>query len=1633
MRKTVGLMTVLGLAVLCSSAALTVAEVRTEKADKAPAVTPAASSQADSVAAREAVTVQDTKRATSSGMRPNAVRRVSRHMGGFESSEARDGRGVGDLCDTVGLSCQLPGSGPSGFSITTSDAAQSVSQGDNFRTAPTGDLEVTSFCWWGIYFDGDSTGDVTCDPVVPDDFTVEIWSESGGLPDTVVTSWNEGTDLTVNKVVAETLTFSGGTRWTDLWEYTGTIPAGFTLDADTCYFIVVYNDTSPPSDPVPDCYWWWRMSTGADDWSPGVESDLAWCMDIDTVNPSDCQPVPPCDLPGAGCQLDTGNWILRACDDLTIVDDFIADADGNITSLCWWGVYWGTAGVGEAYADDFTISFMTDGDSDGFPDTTIDTFVQADLDPTIVRVQTGLFNDDPIYEYAADLPAGREIAVTTGDCLWISFHNICGADTNWTVHSSASGTSYLLQGEAPWDGGDFVTGVDGNSAAFCVDVAIGDSTPCISVVPNDECDGAILMECPTDTETIDNTLATRAFPPYPDDPQLGNQCATCCVDTFPLNVIGEEEVVERTVWYKFVATGDYVTIRTCGSTALNTVAGLYDDCGVLFETGDASPWSSGHRECGAGLLHAQFCAGPLITDKTYYIMVGNYYETTPGVIEVQLDCTASCDDPPLPVGACCHPDTSCTDDRTAQNCLCDPIPPEPFGTAWFEGDLCADIECPAGWCTDGAPEHCTLYSSATAGYSDWDHSYIRFDDFYPADPDLTGGPYYIAGLCWDGIWLTDGCPVPLLNFEVQFFAEDPATRLPDFGASLGFFSTADGTLSVGGIDTGVPFAPPQTTNIWQMTAGLNVDPAELPEVYPETCYWVMVAGEADDGCIFLWDSSSSAFGGNDRSGIYFIDTETLQADTDSDADFVYCLDIEITPGQCPPPEGACCLQDAPSQCIIVTGGADVCTGLGGVYIGDDTVCTPDPCATGACCADQDTCTDTTADDCVGGGPGMCDFATWGNPPQCFADTNGDNKTDTNDYGLIQAAFGYTDDESLCRYDVNCDGAINTIDLGLCEAAYTDPCGAAIPHYLDPDCAYYGGGAGGTFHGYGTYCAAPRLLATSCDCTCPAGAMYECSTACGLDDPDCNGGCNPDPPVLQFDPIYCGATVDLIEEDPGAPGVMDTVCGTVTIQQDPGGEPGDRLRDMDWYKFEITAQTYVTWTVYSDFGASLFLIGPNTVAECDYSVAWGISGGGGDCGMTTMSLCLEAGFWYAVVAPDFSAHQWLPCSGESNNYYGELTCGPCPTGACCEVGVCTATTTEPDCAGQWFEGETCPEFDCPSSWCGDWEYCQAFAGETASYSDADEYMEGMTQLMFDDFTPEEDGDITALCWEGIWLTEGCTYPNTNFRVAFFPDDGAGLPNLAAPIATYFAGSSMTVTATDTGDPFAPPDTTNIYLFEATLDAGAVTVTTGTTYWLEVSGGVDDCLFLWNLSSSAFGGNDYDATGPADYSTVKSGTDDLTFCFNVKINPPLPTWFTCPEAEVITCGESISFDSALDPAGGTMDPDDPYASCNYNGPTADVYRTVWFQFTWDDTVGTTATLSTCNTDDTVMADNLMAVYTGACGSATLVEQFCAEDVCGPTHGWLSEINMTGLVDGTTYYVMIGHAFGDNGPQILDFTCP
>ena len=54
---------------------------------------------------------------------------------------------------------------------------------------------------------------------------------------------------------------------------------------------------------------------------------------------------------------------------------------------------------------------------------------------------------------------------------------------------------------------------------------------------------------------------------------------------------------------------------------------------------------------------------------------------------------------------------------------------------------------------------------------------------------------------------------------------------------------------------------------------------------------------------------------------------------------------------------------------------------------------------------------------------------------CDGDTDGDGQVNPVDSGLVQAAFGSTDEADLCQYDIDCDGQINPVDRGIVQSLF----------------------------------------------------------------------------------------------------------------------------------------------------------------------------------------------------------------------------------------------------------------------------------------------------------------------------------------------------------------------------------------------------------------------------------------------------------------------------------------------------------------------------------------------------------------------------------------------------------------------
>ena len=150
----------------------------------------------------------------------------------------------------------------------------------------------------------------------------------------------------------------------------------------------------------------------------------------------------PCTQPAANCQLpDQGGHgqagIVGATSDAAagfqVVDNFVVDAGGFVTSICWWGFYLNfnipadcsPGGVPDA----FTVTYYDNdpGCADGAPAT----IKAGPFAVTVTRQETGNVipsgaGDLVEWEYAA---THASVPVGPGECVWVSVQNdTLGAD-----------------------------------------------------------------------------------------------------------------------------------------------------------------------------------------------------------------------------------------------------------------------------------------------------------------------------------------------------------------------------------------------------------------------------------------------------------------------------------------------------------------------------------------------------------------------------------------------------------------------------------------------------------------------------------------------------------------------------------------------------------------------------------------------------------------------------------------------------------------------------------------------------------------------------------------------------------------------------------------------------------------------------------------------------------------------------------------------------------------------------------------------------------------------------------------------------------------------------------------------------
>ncbi|MFM9956854.1 MAG: hypothetical protein ACKVZJ_02150 [Phycisphaerales bacterium] len=398
---------------------------------------------------------------------------------------------------------------------------------------------------------------------------------------------------------------------------------------------------------------------------------------------------------------------------------------------------------------------------------------------------------------------------------------------------------------------------------------------------------------------------------------------------------------------------------------------------------------------------------------------------------------------------------------------------------------------------------------------------------------------------------------------------------------------------------------------------------------------------------------------------------------------VFKLDIECvcTDG---PVSGACCF--AAGSCSTLNFSA--CAASAGVYQGDGTACSTANCPV---------VPPPTNDDCGANTPelfvpgtrlGSTLFGTPEEPldvPECGPTVGGPGVW----YRVI--GNGRRISVSLCSPLTNFDTRLRVYcgncasEPLVCVAANDNAgtaCGAASETSWCSEMGKVysvlvagGVGAAGNFEiittTEATPCAGKAYCSTTCTYTCPPGATQENEPNCGTFYEDVtNGGCGTTAAARGV--ISCGQTVC------GKSGVFST---------DISGGLG---RDTDWFRFSITQQSVVTWTVRAEFMAQAFILNDNCADNFAYAGTIGNA-----CQDIIVSATLEPGTYNVFVSPQF--FEGVSCG---DRWTGTLQCTPTATnGACCLSRCSCVVTTENDCLFNQFgiffagPGTTCAQTNC----------------------------------------------------------------------------------------------------------------------------------------------------------------------------------------------------------------------------------------------------------------------------------------------------------------------------------------------------
>lgn len=509
--------------------------------------------------------------------------------------------------------------------------------------------------------------------------------------------------------------------------------------------------------------------------------------------------------------------------------------------------------------------------------------------------------------------------------------------------------------------------------------------------------------------------------------------------------------------------------------------------------------------------------------------------------------------------------------------------------------------------------------------------------------------------------------------------------------SSSFADTRNATLAPG--EQGPACVPDGPGSVWYKFVGTggsvtfstcdsaNLDPLATDSilgVYLSTnqCLGLFQVGCNDDAACGPTQRLSSVCVSTSPGSTYYIQVLPYNNATRG----VYKLDAfcPCTPGV----QGACCLANGACQNVS----RSQCTFIGGQYRGDGSNCSgvtcenlPPPPNDDCDAAVQLIVPSTT------NGYTLYGFSDGDNLPPCGPIASGPGvwyRVSGTGHEITAAVCGGVTDFDSRLYVFCGDCAVPT--PLVCVAANDDAAGGCGAGSLVSWCSEPGRNymilvAGGSASsGHFTLeltqdpapCPAPASCSASCTVTCPGGSINENEPPCFLGYVDeSNGGCGTTP--NHFGTIACG----------------QTVCGTSGTFDSISGAPA---RDTDWFRFTITQESVVTWTVTADFMVQAFILNNDCADTFAYAGRLGNA-----CQPVAVTATLSPGTYNVFVSPQFFND--AVCG---SHWKGTLTCTPTPSnGACCLTACSCTLSSEVGClltlGGIYWAGAgtTCAQTNC----------------------------------------------------------------------------------------------------------------------------------------------------------------------------------------------------------------------------------------------------------------------------------------------------------------------------------------------------